>query len=353
LLLIENKIKIAILELLFTTLFLYIYVKNLTKNNKHITRYIILNKYKILIPNFFGFRNHSCICFKNVNSLQIHDDFSALSISAKSYPHIFIENRSLEDDKATSVIYKAIKNDLDQRKNCEKSFYVDKKAENHNSWAYYSLASVMLLIHLFFYLNGTLFDAIVAGGSGKSTLKSGDYYRLFTAIFLHLNFVHIFFNVCLLALYSRIVGVLIGTVRFFNLFFISGVAGFLASNILSNFDYVIGASGAIYGLIGSFIVIRTKYAPELPPTFVIASLKFIVLTILLDLAISFSNRDHVDFYSHLIGFLFGALYTLNLSRNSQSLSKLAKHNRNELILTIIIGLCFCYSLVMFSFNFFK
>ena len=148
-------------------------------------------------------------------------------------------------------------------------------------------------------------------------------------------------------MYSKIVSVLLGNVRYCNLFFTAGITGFLVSHVFSSFDYVVGASGAIYGLIGAFFVLRIKYKTVLPPGFMITSVKIILLTILADILVSFVHRDSVDFYSHITGFYVGAAYSLLICRNNKPVPDLSKCNRLESGVCILLTSAALFSIGTF------
>lgn len=76
-------------------------------------------------------------------------------------------------------------------------------------------------------------------------------YRLFTAMFLHASFQHLFFNMFGLYMFGRFVALRLGAKRFLKLFIVSGVAGnflWLVSNMGSPVP-LIGASGGVFGIL--------------------------------------------------------------------------------------------------------
>ncbi len=81
-----------------------------------------------------------------------------------------------------------------------------------------------------------------------------EIWRFFTSIFLHGSFVHLIYNLFALALFGLILEKLIGSRKFLLVFFASGI---LANLIAANFyDSSLGASGAIYGILGCLAVLR-------------------------------------------------------------------------------------------------
>jgi len=81
-------------------------------------------------------------------------------------------------------------------------------------------------------------------------------WTLLTAIFLHGDLVHLLYNLFGLALFGSILESIIGTKKFLKLFFIAGLAASLVS--LPFYDRVLGASGAIFGILGMLAILRPK-----------------------------------------------------------------------------------------------
>jgi membrane associated rhomboid family serine protease len=123
------------------------------------------------------------------------------------------------------------------------------------------------------------------------------YYRPFTAMFLHANFQHIFFNMIALLIVGPAVEVLLGKARFLALYLLAGLGGSVASYLLSPANiYGLGASGAIMGVMGAYVVIGLRR--RLP----IAS---VVALLVLNLLIGFTGT--IDWRAHLGGLAVGAL----------------------------------------------
>jgi membrane associated rhomboid family serine protease len=123
------------------------------------------------------------------------------------------------------------------------------------------------------------------------------YYRAFTAMFMHADFQHIFFNMIALVIVGPAVEVLLGKVRFLALYLIAGLGGSVASYLLSPADiYGLGASGAIMGVMAAYVVIgRRRHLPVAP----------VVALIVLNLLIGFTGD--IDWRAHLGGLAVGAL----------------------------------------------
>jgi len=85
-------------------------------------------------------------------------------------------------------------------------------------------------------------------------VADGDYWRLITSGFLHVELMHIALNMLSLFWLGRMIEPALGHVRFVAIYLVSLLGGALGVMILSPNDLTLGASGAIYGLLGAAIV---------------------------------------------------------------------------------------------------
>lgn len=86
-----------------------------------------------------------------------------------------------------------------------------------------------------------------------------DYWRLVTGGFLHAGFLHIGFNMYLLYVLGQLLEPAVGSVRFGLLYFAALLAGSAGALILTPDSYTVGASGAVFGLMGAtFLEMRAR-----------------------------------------------------------------------------------------------
>jgi rhomboid protease GluP len=95
------------------------------------------------------------------------------------------------------------------------------------------------------------------GATGAVPWQAGQWWTLFTAIYLHGGLLHILFNVLWIRQLGPAVEELYGPSRLVIIFTIAGALGFLASNLLV-YDFTIGASGSIFGLLGALVAFGRK-----------------------------------------------------------------------------------------------
>ena len=85
-------------------------------------------------------------------------------------------------------------------------------------------------------------------------VADGDYWRLITSGFLHVEITHILLNMLSLFWLGRMIEPALGHARFVAIYFVALLGGSLGVMILSPDEATLGASGAIYGLLGAAIV---------------------------------------------------------------------------------------------------
>jgi rhomboid protease GluP len=103
--------------------------------------------------------------------------------------------------------------------------------------------------------SGGALDAL--GMTGALAWRLGRWWTLLTAIYLHGNVLHILFNVLWIRQLGPAVEELYGPARLVVIFTVAGVAGFAVSNSLG-VVFTIGASGAIFGLLGALVAFGRK-----------------------------------------------------------------------------------------------
>ena len=90
------------------------------------------------------------------------------------------------------------------------------------------------------------------GGNFGPSISSGEYWRLISANYIHIGIIHLFFNMWCLYAIGMELEPLVGRIRFIVLYTFSGIAGSLASFYFNYNAVGAGASGAIFGIAGTF-----------------------------------------------------------------------------------------------------
>ena len=98
---------------------------------------------------------------------------------------------------------------------------------------------------------------LVFGAKVNVLIAHGQYWRLLTAMFLHVGLLHLLFNSYALYIYGPVVERLFGKAKFALIYLMSGLMGSLFSYLFSD-NSAAGASGAIFGLLGSLLYFRQR-----------------------------------------------------------------------------------------------
>ncbi len=175
----------------------------------------------------------------------------------------------------------------------------------HRVWVTYVLLGIIGLVFLAqLALNpfGPGIDPILAWGAKENTLiAQGQVWRLVTAIFIHGSVLHFAFNAYALFNLGRQLETTYGGVRFGALFGLSGLSGSVAS-LLLNPHASIGASGAIFGLIGGEAVLLYRNRALLGPRGQSALQNILLIA---GVNLLFGLQGGIDNWAHLGGLLGG------------------------------------------------
>lgn len=179
-----------------------------------------------------------------------------------------------------------------------------------------ALIALNAAVFIFLSFGGMTEDAyymLQNGAMYVPLLKEGEYYRLFTSIFLHFGFSHLVNNMLMLGVMGWQLELVLGKLKFLLLYFAAGLCG----NLLSAFaeirtgEYAVsaGASGAIFGIIGALLYIALRNHGWIGTV----SGQGILLMIALTLYYGFTSSG-VDNFAHIGGLAAGFLLSVLLYR---------------------------------------
>ena len=169
-------------------------------------------------------------------------------------------------------------------------------------------------------------------------IKFDQLYRLLTGMFLHGSIFHLMFNMYALFVIGKQLEGFIGKTKYIIVYLISGIIGSLLSVALHNTNFsALGASGAIFGLLGSTLYFGYHYRVYLGGVME----SQIIPLIITNLAIGFIFPG-IDNYAHLGGLIGGVTVTMALGIEHKST---LSEKINGLIITTII-IAFLYYLMM-------
>ncbi|HEX4680383.1 MAG TPA: rhomboid family intramembrane serine protease [Gaiellaceae bacterium] len=158
---------------------------------------------------------------------------------------------------------------------------------------------------------GSLFATGYVSASGQLLgVAHGEWWRLFTSMFLHASFFHLAVNMYSLYFVGSIMEQVIGRWRFLLLYLASGLAGSAGALVWSPLTPTVGASGAIFGILGGlFILERRRH---------IATGGQVAGIIVLNLVITFAFSGSISVGGHVGGLIGGTVLMLALLQFGRS-----------------------------------
>lgn len=160
---------------------------------------------------------------------------------------------------------------------------------------------LLIFINVFCYITFNLIlteDFILLVQINRNIIEDHEIWRIFTPIFLHIDIIHLFSNMIGLLLFGATIenSRVYSKIEYIFIYFLSGLIGNLFSLILLPLDSIsLGASGAIFGLIGAVLVLMVTED---------RSLLFLALLYVLFFIASSLTPD-INLWAHLFGLLGG------------------------------------------------
>jgi len=184
--------------------------------------------------------------------------------------------------------------------------------KHHHPIITYILLAVNAVVLLFLYLEGYPADSLVPLRFGAIfpplIHEGGEWWRLFTAMFIHFGIGHFAANAFGLFVFGTRIERYMGRVKFIVVYIFSGLLGSVFSLFLTR-GYSAGASGAIYGLVGFLFIYTRIHRTSIESI----NWYFMLMWIAIGLAVGFSSMG-TDNFGHLGGLaggiIFGIIFAL-------------------------------------------
>jgi membrane associated rhomboid family serine protease len=196
------------------------------------------------------------------------------------------------------------------------------------------LIAVNVLIWLVEYTQGDSFinrfvlvgEFPYPGVPGSYGVATGEWYRLFTAMFLHESWLHVGMNMLALYTIGPQLEHALGRLRYLAVYLVSGLAGTALSYLVASpAQPSLGASGAIFGLLGATLVFYRKRGYELGP---------IVSVIVFNLILTFSV-PLIDWRAHVGGLVAGGLLMTAMMHGGRTRRTLVQAGAVVVLLSVI------------------
>ena len=242
---------------------------------------------------------------KNIETIKIDglDDFKKNKFVKEFFPKVSDTNM---DDKVDPVEFFKLTEDMNQ-----KTIKNEKKLQKIFSPKKPVVTYVLIVINLMIFLYGMLHgndELVELFGNNYELVQSGQIYRLFTCMFVHSDTMHILLNMYALYTIGPVVERYYGKGKYLFIYIISGLLGSVFSGVFMSANSIsIGASGAIFGLLGSICYFTYYYRATLQGIL----RGSIIPVIVINLIIGFLSPS-IDLSAHIGGLIGGILVSMGL-----------------------------------------
>lgn len=229
----------------------------------------------------------------------------------------------LKNDKILSENFPKIKtnkfkktDDLDKIINVtddinKKTEIENKKYENIFKPKKIIITKILIAINILMYILSLVigdnfsYNLILLGANNRGLVLNGEFYRLITSAFLHGSLLHLVVNMYSLWIIGSQVETYIGKLKYLIIYLLSALMGSLFSIVFLENSLSVGASGAIFGLMGSLLYFGYHYRLYLSN----ALTSQIIPIVIFNLALGFLSSS-IDNGAHIGGLIGGYLATM-------------------------------------------
>jgi len=150
---------------------------------------------------------------------------------------------------------------------------------------------------------------------GYSVVVKGEWYRLFTSLFLHADAMHIVMNMLSLYIVGKMVEKLFSSVAYLGIYFVSALFGSYLSIYMHLEGQAVGASGAIFGLFGALAGFVFVHRNTMKGQFV-SFMKDFGVILLINLVIGLAVPN-IDMSAHIGGLIAGIVGGIMVAKRAK------------------------------------
>lgn len=263
--------------------------------------------------------NKNSLCIKIENEKDFSKDSSIKSI----FPDL---TKNLEYKEDGVELFAKITNDINNHNKADA-----KKMEKVFSTKEPTITHILLIINALLYFIPLIFgfhdELINKFCIYGPSIRNGEYYRLLTGVFIHANIFHLACNCYSLYVLGSQIESYLGKTKYIVIYLLSAISGSLFSMIFAKNTASVGASGAIFGLMGALLYFGYYYRIYLGNVLKSQLIPLIIFNLLLGFTLS-----GIDNFAHIGGLLggLGATMALGISGKSKPYE-----NINGIIITTI------------------
>ena len=166
---------------------------------------------------------------------------------------------------------------------------------------------VVMFLAMYIFGRGSYDTAtlLMFGANVDTLVKSGEFYRLITCAFLHIGILHLLFNMYALYVIGPQVESFFGKYKFIIIYLVSALSASILSIAFNHNTVCAGASGAIFGLLGSILYFGYHYRIYLGNVIKSQIIPIIAINLLFGFMVS-----GIDNFAHIGGLVGGIIITM-------------------------------------------
>ena len=271
--------------------------------------------------------------FSNIDNIKVNDtqDLVHNETVVEAFPNI--EKDIINADNDVDLIVN-VTNDINSKTAKENRKY-EEVFKPKKIVVTYALMAICTLI----YILQIFFPSLTALGAVNGTLvRNGQVYRLITSMFMHGSIWHLLCNMYSLYVIGCATENYFGKKKFLLIYLVSGIIGSMFSCIF-NTGWSLGASGAIFGLMGALCYFGYYYRLYMGKALYNEIIPVIVLNLALSIIVS-----NIDFYAHIGGLIGGVFITMGLGVKNKT------DKQSSINGWITFGILFIFTLYMLFFR---
>ena len=274
----------------------------------------------------------------NILNINVHDEkeLGKNDKITKIFPDL--KKKMVYNEKGVELFVK-ITSDINKH-NREDAVKVEKVFKSKFPYVTYLLIAMCIIFYLVPIVFGEYEYVLEAFCIHGPSIKAGQYYRLLTGMFLHANIFHLLFNCYALYVIGKQLESFLGKIKFSIIYLFSGVMGALFSCVFFGEVPSIGASGAIFGLMGSLLYFGYHYRVYLGNVMKSQIIPLIVVNLALGFIL-----PNIDNAAHIGGLIGGGMITMALGVDNKSTTS---EKVNGTIMTIIFTIFMVYLAFFFA-----
>lgn len=303
--------------------------------NELIRKGFLVEEYRILgqfNPSYmmvgYGGSVPFCVVYSNENNYELNASSAKDYMRNKGYENVYlnniievIEEKSIPNtssdglivinNKTRKIIYE--KNAHESLKNLVSLLEIKPKEIKD----YVNATNVLIALNVIIFLISAVLAGSLnyidgrvlynLGAKWSPAIKEGQYYRLITSMFLHGGIVHLLFNMYALWSLGNLVEKVWGTKRFLMVYFGGGFVASIATFIFSPNSLSVGASGAIFALLGAAAIFGYFIKDRFGKEFMHEMLKLIGINIFIGI-----TTPNIDNVAHIGGLIGGAIISFGI-----------------------------------------